>query len=151
MQTDTFTAPTARLVALAEKAGLRPETRPAARGAIRVVLNGQGPDAGCGDITVGARTGRVLRMRLWRGNRELDRPAREVTTTGYVQSLVALQEYATYARVVLGVDHTPIQADEALNDLRDRLAWDRVLDFQPRVIDHEETSGSALWDVRGAA
>lgn len=140
-ETAAFTAATAQLVALAELFGLRPRVEAPRRGMVRVMLNGRGELGGFGCIEVGARTGKVLRMRLWQGNQQIDFPARKVTTTGYVASRVRLLEYRTYAQIVLGepCGQPEPYADEALDALREDLYGDNTIGSMA------VTSGTAVW------
>lgn len=58
---------TRRIVQLAARAGLRPEWGDPYRGVRVLVLNGEGPRATFGSVSVGARSGRVLRARFIHG------------------------------------------------------------------------------------
>jgi hypothetical protein len=80
------TTVTDQIVALAEKAGLRPAWQPAYRGVTTIALNGEGPSGVFGSIHVGSRSGRVLRAELVHGN---GGPTR--TYTGAVEVRAALK------------------------------------------------------------
>ncbi|WP_158714214.1 hypothetical protein [Kitasatospora aureofaciens] len=60
---------TRQILALAKKAGLNPSVRPPYGNSYTVVLDAKaGPDSTYGSITVGCRSGRVLRGSLVHGN-----------------------------------------------------------------------------------
>jgi len=80
------------LIQRAERAGLRPEVRPAYRGSVDVVLSGVGPDSGFGRIRIGARSGRVIALVL-RWDNDDQRTTAAVTHTGFVAAATALDTY----------------------------------------------------------
>ncbi len=80
-----MTRVTAQVVALAARLGLDPQVRDAYRGAVEVHINGHGADSPFGMITVGARSGRILRASIRYGNNGANR-----TYTGAVEVRQAL-------------------------------------------------------------
>jgi hypothetical protein len=135
MSAAPFTPAAQRLVALAEELGLRPEVRAPRCGVVQVALNGRTERGGFGDIQIGARTGRVLRMRLWVGNHQIHLPAARVTHTGYLAAYRQLRRYRGYA---LGWELTRAQLAVA----------DRADHFVPvHVPDGEVSRGRVVWSA----
>ncbi|MFD9061650.1 hypothetical protein ACFVZ3_09040 [Kitasatospora purpeofusca] len=81
---------TERVIALAAEADLHPTRSQSYRGAWRVYLDAKaGPQSLCGSITVGARSGRILRAQLIH-----DGGAKISNHTGAVEARQALAAYA---------------------------------------------------------
>ncbi|MFD3514844.1 hypothetical protein [Streptomyces sp. NPDC058657] len=59
---------TVGIIRLAEAKGLRPTWAPPYGNARRIILNAEGPHGTFGSITVGRKSGKVLRTELIRGN-----------------------------------------------------------------------------------